>query len=155
MIDAEQLLSLADELTSQRGRGAIPQVKLRRAVSTAYYALFHHLLSASTDLLVGRSYRGDERYALVYRAFEHRRMADACKRISADTSRSPLMRRCATLFVELQVDRHDADYDPDRKFTRSDAKTAVTKARTAITTLGLDADRERLLFLTSLLFRPR
>lgn len=82
-------------------------------------------------------------------------MADACKRISADTGRSPLIRRCATLFVELQADRHDADYDPDRKFTKSDAGTAIAKARTAIMMLGLDVDHERFLFLTSLLFKPR
>ena len=155
MIDANQLLVVAEELATSRGRGAPQQAKLRRAISSAYYALFHHLVESSTDLLVNRKNRGTERYALVYRSFEHRRMADTCKRFSSDGSRSQLTRRCATLFVELQTDRHDADYDPDKKLTLSEAKTAIIKARTAMMMLGLDVERERFLFLTALLFKPR
>ena len=57
------------------------QADLRRAVSTAYYALFHCLAGTAADLLTGAS-RGKE-WHQVYRALEHGKARDACRQQAA------------------------------------------------------------------------
>ena len=58
------------------------QASLRRAVSVAYYALFHLLTSEAANRLVTGPDRDDLR-ATLRRAFEHNEMKDACKEISS------------------------------------------------------------------------
>ena len=63
------LLSLADGLARQKGRPSLRQAAFRRAVSTAYYALFHALCTICCDGLIRWS-----RTDLVdrtYRALDH------------------------------------------------------------------------------------
>ena len=72
------LLVLADGLARQGGRPSLRQAALRRAVSTAYYALFHALSTVCSDGLVRWS-----RTDLVdrtYRALDH---GAARRRLSA------------------------------------------------------------------------
>ena len=45
------------------------QANLRRAVSTAYYAVFHSLARTTADLLLGRKH--DDAWHHMYRALEH------------------------------------------------------------------------------------
>src|SRR5947209_2968871 len=86
---------------------AIPprtEAELRRAISTAYYALFHLLIDASTTRGVAtvdlRSY--------VARNFEHRHMLAVCKRytgLAVDMTGQPVpaeVQRIADSFVQLQ-----------------------------------------------------
>jgi uncharacterized protein (UPF0332 family) len=162
MIDSSQLLSVAAQLAEAPARGAPPQARLRRAISTAYYALFHRLVAGATDLLIGQNARNSKRYLVVYRSFEHRRMADTCRQVlngSLRTESNVLfdagIQGCAAAFVELQENRHEADYDPSLKIALSDAKTAVAKAQSAIAMLNGSPDAERFLFLTLLQFKNR
>jgi hypothetical protein len=46
------------------------QVDIRRAISVAYYGLFHFTLTAADDEVVGSSQRATTRYALVYRSLD-------------------------------------------------------------------------------------
>lgn len=138
------------------------QAKLRRAISTAYYALFHTLVGGATDLMAGANTRGTQRYLAIYRSFEHKRMADACRHVSAGKLRTETgalfhasLQACANAFVELQENRHEADYDPVKKIALSDAQAAVSKAEDAMLMLSASPDGERFLFLTFLHFRPR
>lgn len=39
---------------------------------------------------------------------------------------------CANFFHELQIERHQADYDPDSKFTRTDVTASIDAAEAAI-----------------------
>lgn len=162
MLDANQLLIVAAQLADAPTRGAPQQAKLRRAISTAYYALFHRLAAGAADLLVGSNARGTQRYLIVYRSFEHRRIADVCRQIGNGALRTEAgrpfdatLQECATAFVELQQNRHEADYDPFARIALSDAKTAVAKANTAIQRLNNSPEAERLLFLTLLHFKHR
>src|ERR1041385_9324269 len=130
MLDANQLLRLAEQLAESPARGAPQKAKLLRAISTAYYALFHRLAAGATDLLVGANARGSQRYLIVYRSFEHKRMADVCRQLVHGTSRTETgalfhltLQECATLFIELQQNRHEADYDPGAKIALSDRKS--------------------------------
>ncbi|MGH6873066.1 MAG: hypothetical protein ACREHE_16345 [Rhizomicrobium sp.] len=155
MINHDHLLEVAGELATQRGQGAPRQARLRRSISTSYYAAFHRLVAGATDLLIGQAERGSERYALVYRSFEHRHMLEACKKISPDASRGAEIRRCASLFKELQNARHDADYNPGKRIAMLDAQSALAKARQAIDAIAAAPDQDRRFFLTFLLAKSR
>ena len=163
MLYASQLLSLAEQLAESPPRGAPKQVRLRRPISTAYYAVVHRLVSGAADILVGAGQlRNSQRYLLVYRSFEHRRMADVCRQVMGGSLRTEsgapfeaAIRQCAAAFIELQEGRHEADYDPIIKIALSDAKTAVAKAPTAIQRLENSPEPERMLFLTLLHFKFR
>ena len=77
------LLRLASILTRHEKRRP-KQSTLRRAISTAYYALFHLLVHEAT----GRMVRGDDRAPLrarLGRAFEHSTMAEASRSFSGGT----------------------------------------------------------------------
>jgi uncharacterized protein (UPF0332 family) len=162
MIEPQQLLGVAKSLAEPPKKGAPKQVKLRRAISSSYYALFHCFAASAADLLARADARGTQRYLAIYRSFEHKRMADVCRHISAGSQKTedgssfhPTLRQCAAAFVELQESRHDADYDPFKKFALSDAQAAISKASDAIQNLRASPDEERLLFLTSLHFKLR
>jgi hypothetical protein len=77
----EDLLEQAKHLAN-RERGKPRQASLRRAVSTAYYALFHFLIAEATL----NWKRAEQRYVLA-RLFEHGRMKSASDRQRADCNR--------------------------------------------------------------------
>lgn len=159
MIESKRLLVITEDLVGRSRRGPPPQTALRRAISTAYYALFHHLVSKAADALVGRSQRRTPRYALVYRAFEHTRMRQVCEMVDreqlGDKARIALglnaptqdMRDIATAFSTLQQRRHWADYDPKGKVSSSDARDLIEQAEVAMEALDrMDAeDRKNIL----------
>ena len=118
-------MSLANDLLAQsrymvRHEPRRPkQATLRRAVSTAYYALFHFLGDASARLLISGDALRDVRYA-AQRAYDHGTMKQACRAFSGSlpASVAPLMtgpvsadlRVVADAFILLQDARHEADY---------------------------------------------
>jgi hypothetical protein len=118
--------------------------QLRRAVSTAYYALFHRVLRAGAERFMGPGNETRPGYSLIYRGFSHGRMKSVCTSIDAarlsDTLQRQLgtqavgqdMRNFANSFLALQEDRHRADYDPHAKFTHSGAVDAVDQAELAL-----------------------
>lgn len=121
-------MALPDDLLEQalhlakRDRKRPKQASLRRAVSTAYYALFHLLVSD------GVSYWKIERQRPAFaRSFEHRKMKGVCKAKYVN----PDLQAIADAFVELQQARHFADYDYAKVFTRVEALTHINTARTA------------------------
>jgi hypothetical protein len=112
-----------------------PEADLRRAISTAYYALFHLLINVSTT-------RGVATAALrpyVARNFEHRHMLAVCKRytvLAADLTGQPVpaeIGRIADSFVQLQNARHKADYNVKDSVNPVEAQTFVQLAQDAFT----------------------
>jgi hypothetical protein len=117
------------------------QANLRRATSTAYYALFHLLIQEACAFHVGRG--RDKRFmrAALARAFGHEEMKRASKSFASGTlpeqieaalngagalysakgrtSLSREVKSVAKAFVDLQTARHKADYD---HFARLGAK---------------------------------
>jgi hypothetical protein len=55
--DPDRLLEQAETLISNHS----DETDLRRAVSAAYYALFHYALRAATDMMIGSASRGTPR----------------------------------------------------------------------------------------------
>jgi uncharacterized protein (UPF0332 family) len=118
----------------------LSQADIRRAVSAAYYALFHLLVEAATDLLCPKQPSGLQ--ARFRRAFLHSGMKVVCKQFEAGRilNMSPEMRdlftepiepellNVAKAFRDLQAIRHSADYDLDTPISGDDAKIQLRKA---------------------------
>lgn len=111
------------------GRGKMQQARLRKAVSTAYYALFHRLLRLGADHMIGRKAK-KEAYERVYRSLQH---SDAIRRCR-QSQLGPLL-GFGEVLSALQEARHQADYDPFAKFTPRQARDLVNRAHAAITQL--------------------
>jgi hypothetical protein len=164
--NVEHLLEQADRLIAPSGRGAPRQVDLRRAISNAYYALFHAVSIAGADQFVGRARQSEQQYALVYRSVEHRALRQLCEDLGKTTlpaKYEPYIPRqglgvgigaFALAVVDLQAKRHSADYDPMIRLTAPDAQMAIRTARRALALFNI-ARRSRMVFLMLLLFPPR
>lgn len=134
----KDLLSQARQLAT-RERKKPKQASLRRAISAAYYALFHLLVAEATARLV----TGGDRAALratLGRAFAHGNMNEAAKSFAKNPASGKValslgklklqadLISVATAFVELQQARHEADYDTGRRFTRQECLDLVKQA---------------------------
>ncbi|MBX9792452.1 MAG: hypothetical protein K2Y37_26425 [Pirellulales bacterium] len=140
------------------------QANLRRAVSTAYYALFHFLVEESCRNLVGSANEQRTYRDVLARAFEHGAMKDACASFSGGTLpkgvskglptgfqiEQTLQEICA-VFVDAQEKRHLADYDRSERFGRSDVQAFIADVTSAIEKFArLAHQNARKFFLASL-----
>jgi len=167
ILNPEHLFAQSERLIQQRSSGPPRQVDTRRAISAAYYGIFHATAIAAADLFVGRALRGLPRYNLVYRGINHRDLSDLCKTVMATTLKAKYLQYCppggfgddmkgfAAAVVELQEKRHSADYDPAGRVVTRDAQYALSMARRAAHQFDATAPGEREIFLTLLLFPPR
>ena len=139
-------MSLASDLLDQASTlaGLDPmkpkQASLRRAISAAYYSVFHLLIddgawriTANTDL-----------QPYVARSFQHASVKDAANRVIEQSKGTPpwpaplftatiepeLIRVCTT-FVDLQSLRHSADYNTAVSFKRAEVVAAISRAQAA------------------------
>jgi len=138
------------------------QASLRRAVSTAYYALFHLLLAEATRVLVSGSSLAPLR-PVVARTFGHRPMNDACRSFAASNLPAPLgaivpmplpaeLIETAQAFLDLQEARHQADYDLADRYLREETLAVVGQAERAFTAWQhVRATRQAKVFLVALL----
>ena len=110
---------------------------LRRAISAAYYALFHELTGDAADLSAQTGRVRDR----LRRTYSHKSMDDAAKRMEGgkiaavvDDLISPTasLRSVAADFRRLQQQRHLADYDLAKRFRKSEAVAAVARAERAL-----------------------
>ena len=119
------------------------QASLRRAVSSAYYALFHRLVDEATRMMISRRNR-DALREHVSRAFYHSDMNEVCKSIANRRAPRKLTKAfdglplqpqlvdIARAFVDLQEARHQADYNAYRLIKRQEAIHLVELASKAI-----------------------
>lgn len=138
-----------------RGRSGQSQAARRRAVSDAYYALFHCVTSIVSKRLIGASDVARARH--VERWFQHATMKKAAvwcldypklklqepqksaiEELFAATQGAPQtsnvtpdMRLAAQAFKDLQEARHRADYDlrASANFAHTEAVTLIDQAR--------------------------
>ena len=164
ILNPEHLFEQAVRLTAA---GSPRPVDLRRAISAAYYGLFHAILTAAADQFVGVTKRSTAHYGLVYRSTDHRRLRDLCTDVKKQTLPPKLARHVpaggfgsdmvafATIVIETQESRHSADYDPSIRIKSSDAILALLNARRAFNCFTNASAAEREAFLYLLLFQPR
>jgi hypothetical protein len=145
------------------------QASLRRAVSVAYYALFHLLTYDAASLFPTTPAGLRPR---IQRAFVHADMRSACASIislnkaspqvqSSDATGKlltfpldPLMVLVLQSFIELQEARHAADYDFSKTYVRLDTVNQVEAAKEAFACWAKvrSSDNARV-FLSAMLLR--
>ena len=155
----EWLLRLARELAGEgAGPGQPRTTNLRRATSSAYYALFHAIsLGVAVEALPNAPARERHAYA---RYVNHTAIKRVCEWISGATPPRHLQ-ECATrlrsngdllavafAFTVLHEQREAADYDHEADFTRASALASVREADRAVAALraGSATDEFRALF---------
>jgi hypothetical protein len=147
-------MSFHDDLRRQawhlasRERRKPRQASLRRALSTAYYALFHLLIHDATTLVLGRQNAVRPFRHLLARTYSHQSMVATCKIFQGGTFPQnvvavlgtpvvpPDLRDVAVAFVKLQEARHRADYNLGETFTRSGVKAQLTELDNAFEAWG-------------------
>ena len=151
LIDAARILAgvSGGETTPGRPR----QAMLKRAVSTAYYAMFHALCESNADALVGPSpSRQDlDLWIQTYRALDHRAARERLARVHL-----PEIHDFASVFRRLQADRLEADYNPRSAFTRQEVVNLIDRAEAATQAfVNLPARPRRMLATHLLVARSR
>lgn len=168
ILNPRHLIEQAERLLEPAGTSRlIRQADRRRAISSAYYAVFHSTLAALADEFVGKADRKSEQYALVYRSIDHKPLAILCKKISNPNTRGqfllyfpddglgPNIIEYASLLAQLKEKRTAADYDPSHWVTLDDARQAIVDARSAIEGFTKASVARRRAFLALLVFPMR
>lgn len=130
---SEDLLEQAQFLV-RREPNKPKQASLRRAVSTAYYAVFHLLTWEAADQAAPKNPGGLK--IRVTRSLEHNSMKKAAQQFESGnfpdaikplvSSSIPMaLVEVARNFILLQDERHAADYDRTGAFSRARAQNAV------------------------------
>jgi hypothetical protein len=128
-----ELLELARHLANLENE-THAQANIRRSVSTAYYALFHLMVSETT-----LNWSQIETRSALGRLFEHKKMKGACERKVAELNKlfsqkeldspefavSKHLRLIAKAFVQAHQERNDADYETSEVWNRADALAQV------------------------------
>ncbi len=160
----EQLLEQASHLI-KRDPTRPRQASLRRAISAAYYAIFHCLVAAATAQLVGTTARLRLLRSVLARSFTHTGMARICqtfagagtppkylKPLLEKVIASHELRRVAKTFRDLLETREEADYAPYFSVSRTEAELLVDRSAKAIQTWErIPDDLLRRTFLLALL----
>ena len=132
---AEDLLVQAEHLAAYEGLSP-SQASLRRAVSTAYYALFHLLVDAAAV----RWHGSPEARTGVERGFHHGAMKSVSRQFERQNWRDwhgrrepvpAVIRIIAGSFADLQEDRHLADYDNHEPWTLTEVEDILKATRLA------------------------
>lgn len=142
--DAE-LLDAARRLLIRRSgqRGRLPAARVRRSISTSYYALFHFLLDELGKKVVGTSNNLRIRRRILARAVTHQGARLALEKIKGprlDNSVSaffgvpapPFAVDLARAFADAQTKRLDADYDLNKPLSEADARLLRLRVRRII-----------------------
>ena len=132
MAYAEDLLQVAEEILNLHPEKD-HQASLRRAVSTAYYALFHLLITDAVSVC------SDARMqAALRRIFDHGQMKSASFEQSAMRSRPDQsvvvmdgLRLVADTFCAAQIERQEADYNLEREWFSLQVATLIERVKKA------------------------
>ncbi len=140
----DDLLELADHLARREIRRP-KQASLRRAISTAYYAVFHALAYLCADELVGWN-KPWEVFTPIYRALDHSAARKLFVQDRNGETYGEDVAEIGRIFVVLQQQRYAADYDPEFSSSREKTLELVRLARQAVEAmLRLNADKQLLL----------
>lgn len=156
MTMVERLLWLADDLSrkSVELRSAALQ---RRAVSTAYYAVFHALARLCAAELLGAdiSTKKTMEYERVYRALDHGPLKTAF--ISVPLKDVAQVKAIGDRVVELQSERIRSDYLPagKRLYKAAECARLVQSARSAVELIEKLSANDRRTLAVYLIFKNR
>jgi len=111
------------------------QVDVRRAVSAAYYGLFHLLTTEAAQ-----NWKHQDQRARFARIFDHGRMKTCCASVVAravPVERAEILvahdlRLVADSFIKLQQARQTADYDNSKTWSRAQVWEMIALAQDAM-----------------------
>ena len=111
MIHSQELIDTCHKLVPQTPTTPPSQADMRRAISTAYYALFHTLAASNAEHIAGQPQSNMSSYAWerVYRRLDHGRAQNNLRAVLGQLS--PNGENFARTFIDLQDRRQEADYD--------------------------------------------
>ena len=125
---------------ARRERTRPKQASLRRAISVAYYALFHLLCDEASSLLVRGIRDSDDIQARTARTLDHGTMARVCRVFESGALPPGLrflgpldtdLRFVAQIFGRMQEERHRADYNTQAQFSRTDTLNLIDQTEAA------------------------
>lgn len=159
-MDPAHLIAIARGLAGGAiggGRGRPRQADLRRALSAAYYAMFHALARCCADALVGATpaSRSQTAWTQTYRALEHGYAKNQCVRAIGNREFPQGVRKFSEGFVRMQRLRQMADYAPDSDFSRSDVLQLVDEIEKDIAEFAAVPAADRAAFSVYVLLRMR
>jgi uncharacterized protein (UPF0332 family) len=153
---AQDLLEQANHLANREPKRP-RQASLRRAVSTAYYALFHLLVADAIS-----HWNKPQQRAQMARGFEHTAMKDASKKIAGKDFRNSdpgmvgHLRTVAAAFVNMQQFRHAADYSHATKWAKTEVQDHIATVTEAFASWRIVRNEKVALdYLMSLLVKER
>lgn len=167
-IDPWKLIAAAEDFAKTKGGKGRPRPTwLRRAASSAYYALYHGLSRAAAEHILPSGSAEDQ--LKIARLFRHGSMKGTCAQIAgrqggksneyldplAIRLRSTPLIDVASVFCDLQEARHKADYDHLESFSKQATVGLVRDAKKALETLDSAnaPDREAFLALIAMSIR--
>lgn len=148
-----ELLDAASRLLVRRTgqRGKLPSARIRRSISTSYYALFHFVLDEVGARIVGTRNGVRKRRRILIRTVSHKAIKTTLEKVrggSVDSTLEEFLRtpggpdgqvappafvqNLARAFVDAQVKRHDADYDMNRVLSEVDARLLSARVKRVI-----------------------
>ena len=149
-IDWQNLVSAGRDLLTPRTTGSTPTDEhVRRAVSSAYYALFHALASSNADALIGAPHdpATAAAWSRIYRALDHGTARRELQRYRHEFSSGA--QAFVDAFQEIQNQRHAADYNHNDTFTSQQAEIWLARVE-AIITDYLQSDRSERAYIAAL-----
>ena len=129
------LLDSAQDSLINTSASAPTRETIHRAISTAYYAVFHAINASNADITHGGPTNPTTAQARTstYRQMRHN---SAASRLNNHFfSLSPNARLLANSFIALKTAREAADYDPNRILTAGHANYWIQEARSGLNAL--------------------
>ena len=155
-MNPQELLRIARQLAngvSASQPGNPSDDELRRAISTAYYALFHCLAASCANTLIGSNpnIRQQVLWEQTYRTLEHGHARERC--VGRMIGIFPQdIQSFAAQFADMQSQRHDADYKPSAQFSQSEVVRLINESDIRITAFENTAAEDRRTFAVYVLF---
>ncbi|MEM1233520.1 MAG: hypothetical protein AAGH70_05280 [Pseudomonadota bacterium] len=135
---------------------SITEADLRRATSDCYYAMFHAICETLVSVL-GSDAGNDairEAYDVLYRQPDHAYLDKRCREVSR-LDFDPRLKAFARQISEMQNKRHQADYYPLAKFSRTNVFNDVAKTSATVRSFHDTAQAERVRFAFFVSLRGR
>ena len=156
-MNPEMLIMIARQIPKINSSETPINDELRKAISCAYYALFHALCNCVADQWTGLSeeLRGNDAWVQAYRLLEHRKIKAACIKICNSKIFPQELKTVAQVFLIILSMRHRADYDPRSFFSLDETIDAIDMVEETIRKL-MNADaNDRMAFISFLAFPHR
>ena len=131
-LDPTALIDSADHAINNPPPNGASREAIHRAISTAYYAVFHAICAINADVRHGvpTNPTAAQAWTRTYRQMRH---GFATKRLSRYLfSLNQHAQHLANRFINLKTARETADYNPNRVMTIGDANFWIGEARAAL-----------------------